>query len=383
MKYKSISILITLIIFSGFLYAQDNVGIGTLVPNQSSILELKSNNKGLLITRVSTSERNAIVSPATGLLVYDTDFNQFWYFDGTQWVQAIGLQGPQGPQGLQGLQGVAGTQGPSGIGITSTINNGNGTYTFNYSDGSSFTTANLTGPQGVQGTQGLQGIQGAAGTQGAAGVGITSTVNNGNGTYTFNYSNGSSFTTANLTGPQGAQGIQGPQGVQGLQGLAGSGSGSIYLTWVSGSLSPGSATLTRFLYCADPANNASNWAGVSVMTPEDNAAAAGTAIGSDNLWYCPMSGTVNKMWVSINSNSSASPANTTYTFDLFNNTTSTSTGVNITITHTGNSQPIFGTYSGSVALTAGDVYTLRSVHSAAELSGVLSNCKVIVAFTPN
>jgi hypothetical protein len=269
------------------------------------------------------------------LLIYDTDFNQFWYFDGTQWVQAIGLQGPQGPQGpqgLQGLQGVTGTQGPSGIGITSTVNNGNGTYTFNYSDGSSFTTANLTGPQGiqgtqglqgiqgtagvqgaagvgitstvnngngtytfnysdgssfttanltgpqgVQGTQGLQGIQGAAGAQGAAGVGITSTINNGNGTYTFNYSNGSSFTTANLTGPQGAQGIQGPQGLQGIQGPAGSGAGSIYLTWVSGSLSPGSATLTRFLYCADPANNASNWAGVSVMTPEDNAAAAGTA----------------------------------------------------------------------------------------------------------
>jgi hypothetical protein len=33
---------------------------------------------------------------------------------------------------------------PLGAGIVSTVNNGNGTYTFNYSDGSSFTTGNLT-----------------------------------------------------------------------------------------------------------------------------------------------------------------------------------------------------------------------------------------------
>lgn len=124
-----------------------------------------------------------------------------------------GDTGPQGPQGSTGAQGPAGPQGPAGatgVGITSTVNNGNGTYTFNYSDGSSFTTANLTGPAGATGLQGPQGVQGATG---ATGVGITSTVNNGNGTYTFNYSDGSSFTTANLTGPAGATGPQGPQGV--------------------------------------------------------------------------------------------------------------------------------------------------------------------------
>lgn len=59
------------------------------------------------------------------------------------------------------------------------------------------------------------------GTPGPQGVGITSTSNNGDGTYTFYYSNNTNFTTSNLTGPQGSQGIQGPQGIPGPQGPPG------------------------------------------------------------------------------------------------------------------------------------------------------------------
>ena len=74
---------------------------------------------------------------------------------GVQGIQGVpGAQGPQGPAGAQGPQGTAGNPGTNGVGITSTINNGNGTYTFNYSDGSSFTTSNLTGPQGPAGLGG-------------------------------------------------------------------------------------------------------------------------------------------------------------------------------------------------------------------------------------
>ena len=206
---------------SVYLIAQSNVGIGTLTPDNSALLELDAIDKGFLITRVTTAQRLAINTPARGLLVYDTDFDNFWFFDGTQWVQAIGPQGPAGPQGVPGQDGVNGVD---GVGIVSTINNGNGTYTFNYSDGSSFTTSDLTGPQGQQGIQGnpgQQGIQGVPGQAGANGVGIVSTVNNGNGTYTFNYSDGSSFTTSDLTGPQGVQGIQGNPGLQGIQGNPG------------------------------------------------------------------------------------------------------------------------------------------------------------------
>ncbi len=144
----------------------------------------------------------------------------FNYTDGSSFTTSD-LAGPQGPQGMTGAAGV---NGADGVGIASTVANGNGTYTFNYTDWSSFTTSDLTGPQGdtgVQGAQGPQGMTGAAGTNGADGVGISSTVDNGNGTYTFNYTDGSSFTTSDLTGPQGDTGVQGAQGPQGMTGAAG------------------------------------------------------------------------------------------------------------------------------------------------------------------
>jgi hypothetical protein len=119
------------------------------------------------------------------------------------------------------------------------------------------------------------------------------------------------------------------------------------------------------------------------MTPEDNATTIGTTIGSDNTWFCPMNGTAVKLWLSIQLNSSASPNTTTYTFDLYNVTTASSTGLSVTITHTGNSNPVFSSATGSAGLTAGHRYTMRSVHSAAETSGVLSDCKLVIAFSPN
>ena len=152
----------------------------------------------------------------------------FTYSDGTTFTTSD-LRGPQGPQGIQGPAGA------SGVGILSTTDNGNGTFTINYSDGSSFTTINLTGPQGPQGIQGaicLQGPIGQTGAQGSAGtngVGIISTINNGNGTYTFNYSDGSSFTTSNLIGSQGVQGPIGPQGPAGNNGQNGIGITNSYV----------------------------------------------------------------------------------------------------------------------------------------------------------
>lgn len=50
--------------------------------------------------------------------------------------------------------------GAPGVGIENVVNNGDGTYTFIFTDGSSFTTDNLMGSQGVQGIQGVQGPAG-------------------------------------------------------------------------------------------------------------------------------------------------------------------------------------------------------------------------------
>jgi hypothetical protein len=135
--------------------------------------------------------------------------------------------GPEGPQGIQGPPGNDGADGQDGVGIASTVDNNDGTFTINYTDGSSFTTTDLTGPRGEQGIQGppgndgVDGLNGTDGADGQDGVGIASTVDNNDGTFTINYTDGSSFTTADLTGPQGAQGIQGEQGPIGPTGLTG------------------------------------------------------------------------------------------------------------------------------------------------------------------
>ncbi len=53
------------------LHAQ--TGIGTTTPDASAKLEIFSTDKGLLIPRMTLSQRTAITSPANGLLVYQTD----------------------------------------------------------------------------------------------------------------------------------------------------------------------------------------------------------------------------------------------------------------------------------------------------------------------
>jgi uncharacterized protein (TIGR02145 family) len=63
--------------------------------------------------------------------------------------------GPQGEQGPQGAPGQDGLNGTNGNGIASTVDNGDGTFTFIYDDGSVFTTSDLTGPQGAVGPEGL------------------------------------------------------------------------------------------------------------------------------------------------------------------------------------------------------------------------------------
>jgi len=49
-----------------------NVGIGTASPNASAILDAQSTTKGVRMPNMTTTQKNAIASPAAGLMVYDT-----------------------------------------------------------------------------------------------------------------------------------------------------------------------------------------------------------------------------------------------------------------------------------------------------------------------
>ena len=61
------------------------VGIGTTSPHASSILDITSTNQGLLVPRLTTIQRNAISSPANGLMIYNTTIECFEFYNGTDW----------------------------------------------------------------------------------------------------------------------------------------------------------------------------------------------------------------------------------------------------------------------------------------------------------
>lgn len=61
------------------IYAQ--VGIGTVAPDVSSMLDITSTTQGFLTPRMTTTQRTAIVTPADGLIVYDTSLKSFYYYN--------------------------------------------------------------------------------------------------------------------------------------------------------------------------------------------------------------------------------------------------------------------------------------------------------------
>ena len=81
---KHLTILFFLFL-SASTYAQ--TGIGTTTPDASAALDITSTTKGLLIPRMTNAQRQAISSPAAGLMVFVTDFDggSFMFYDGTEW----------------------------------------------------------------------------------------------------------------------------------------------------------------------------------------------------------------------------------------------------------------------------------------------------------
>ncbi|MBL7702715.1 MAG: tail fiber domain-containing protein [Ferruginibacter sp.] len=87
---KSIKIILLLFFFSitaKKIFAQ-SVAINTdgSTANASALLDVKSTAKGLLIPRLTATQRAAIATPANGLMVYDTDSAAFSYYTGSAWL---------------------------------------------------------------------------------------------------------------------------------------------------------------------------------------------------------------------------------------------------------------------------------------------------------
>ena len=62
-----------------------NVGIGTSSPNASAILDAQSTSKGVRMPNMTTTQKNAISSPAAGLIVFDTTLAKLCVYSGSAW----------------------------------------------------------------------------------------------------------------------------------------------------------------------------------------------------------------------------------------------------------------------------------------------------------
>lgn len=68
-----------------FLIRENELLLGTEVSVPSSIATFESTTKGFLIPRMTATQRDAISSPATGLLIYNLSTNQLDVFSGSSW----------------------------------------------------------------------------------------------------------------------------------------------------------------------------------------------------------------------------------------------------------------------------------------------------------
>jgi hypothetical protein len=78
------------------------VGIGTLAPNASAKLDITDTARGILIPRMTAVQRDAIVSPAQGLLVYITNDNHFYFFN-AGWKKLVAENEGWGLSGNSGI----------------------------------------------------------------------------------------------------------------------------------------------------------------------------------------------------------------------------------------------------------------------------------------
>jgi len=79
------------VVSSNHLYNDgSNVMIGTDQVDNSSALTVAASDKGILIPKLTQAQRDAIASPSTALLIFQTDQTPgFYYFDGVEWVGLI------------------------------------------------------------------------------------------------------------------------------------------------------------------------------------------------------------------------------------------------------------------------------------------------------
>jgi trimeric autotransporter adhesin len=93
---KLFLLVISCLMISLTSFTQIAINTDASEPDASSMLDVKSSTRGLLIPRMTTAQRNAVASPAEGLIIYDTDLGSLCIRRSGSWVQATIVPGGSG-----------------------------------------------------------------------------------------------------------------------------------------------------------------------------------------------------------------------------------------------------------------------------------------------
>jgi len=89
---KKILLLIAIVMMSSYsLTAQVAVNTDGSSPDPSAMMDVSSDSMGILIPRMTETQRNTISNPETGLIIYQSDqIPGFYYFNGSAWTAVAG-----------------------------------------------------------------------------------------------------------------------------------------------------------------------------------------------------------------------------------------------------------------------------------------------------
>jgi hypothetical protein len=75
------------LLFNTAAFAQVGINADGSTPDSSAMLDIKSTKQGVLVPRLTSTQRMAITNPAKGLLVYDSTTTSFWFHNGSAWSE--------------------------------------------------------------------------------------------------------------------------------------------------------------------------------------------------------------------------------------------------------------------------------------------------------
>ncbi|MDO7849897.1 hypothetical protein Q5H92_26290 [Hymenobacter sp. M29] len=197
--------------------AHAQIGVGTTTPDAKSALDIRATDKGLLIPRLTATQRTSITNPPQGLMVYQTDGTAsggtqtgFWYYAGTGgWVfiepAASGLALPYSGTASTSSPAFAVSNTGTGVAISGT---GSGTSNAAVQGINNNSATNATGVLGT--TAGGYGVRGTASASGGYGIegratdsrGVSGFSTSGQGLYG-NSTTGVAVQGAKITGDKG------------------------------------------------------------------------------------------------------------------------------------------------------------------------------------